>query len=114
MITRHIPGKIHHRIVEHGDTVYIGGLVASDKTKDMKGQAEEIFAKLDDLLAQAGTSKDKLLQVTIFSAAFGEKDAFNAAWTEWLSAENFPVRAYIGGAELSKGTLVEVTTIAAK
>lgn len=114
MITRHIQGKIHHRIVEHGDTVYIGGLVASDKTKDMKGQAEEIFAKLDELLAQAGSSKEKLLSVTIHSAAFDQKDAFNEAWTEWLSPEHFPVRAYIGGAQLSKGTLVEITTIAAK
>lgn len=114
MITRHIQGKIHHRIVEHGDTIYIGGLVASDKSKDMKGQAEEIFGKLEELLAQAGSSKDKLLSVTIYSAAFDQKDAFNAAWTEWLSPESFPVRAYIGGAELSKGTLVEITTIAAK
>ncbi|MBY5971022.1 RidA family protein [Pseudooceanicola marinus] len=114
MITRHIPGKIHHRVVEHGDTVYIGGLVASDKSKDMKGQAEEIFGKLDELLAMAGTSKDKLLQVMIYSAAYDQKAGFNEAWTAWLDAENFPVRAYIGGAELSEGTLVEVTTIAAK
>lgn len=114
MIKRHIPGKIHHRIVEHGDTLYIGGLVASDKTKDMKGQAEEIFAKLDELLGSVGSSKEKLLSVTIYSAAFAEKEGFNAAWTEWLAPESFPVRAYIGGAELSEGTLVEVTTIAAK
>ncbi|MCA0848594.1 RidA family protein [Salipiger thiooxidans] len=114
MITRHIQGKIHHRIVEHGDTVYIGGLVATDKTKDMKGQAQEIFGKLDELLAQAGTSKEKLLQVMIYSAAFDQKDAFNEAWCEWLSPETFPVRAYIGGAELSPGTLVEVVTVASK
>jgi len=114
MITRHIPGKIHHRIVEHGDTIYIGGLVASDKTKDMQGQAAEIFEKLDELLAMAGSSKKKLLSVTIYSAAYGEKDGFNQAWGEWLDPADFPVRAYIGGAELSKGTLVEVTTIAAK
>lgn len=114
MIVRHIQDKIHHRIVEHGDTVYIGGLVASDKTKDMKGQAEEIFGKLDELLASVGSSRKKLLSVTIFSAAFAEKDGFNEAWAEWLSPEDFPVRAYIGGAELSQGTLVEITTIAAK
>lgn len=114
MITRHIQGKIHHRVVEHGETIYIGGLVASDKSKDMKGQAEEIFGKLDELLALAASSKENLLAVTIFSTAFDQKDGFNTAWAEWLSPEHFPVRALIGGAELSEGTLVEITTVAAK
>jgi len=114
MITRHITGKIHHRIVEHGDTVYIGGLVADDKTKDMRGQAEEIFGKLDALLTSVGSSKEKLLSVAIYSAAFDQKDGFNDAWIAWLEPQHFPVRAYIGGAELSQGTLVEVTAIAAK
>lgn len=114
MIIRHIPGPIHHRIVEHGTTLYIGGLVASDKSKDMKDQAEEIFCKLEELLERAGSSKRKLLSVTIYSAAFDQRDSFNAAWTDWLSPEDFPVRAYIGGAELSEGTLVEITAIAAK
>lgn len=114
MIKRHITGKIHHRVVEHGDTVYIGGLVASDKSLGMRGQAEQIFAKLDELLALAGTHKDQLLSVTIHSAAFDQKEAFNEAWAAWLDAEHFPVRAYLGGAELSPGTLVEVTAIAAK
>ncbi|WP_417462977.1 RidA family protein [Kordiimonas sp.] len=114
MIVRHVPGPIHHRVVEHDGTIYVGGLVAGDKSKDMKGQAEEIFAKLEDLLVQAGSSKKKLLSVTIFSAAFGERQGFNEAWTEWLAPEDFPVRAYIGGAELSEGTRVEITAIAAK
>lgn len=114
MITRHISGSIHHRIVEHGDTVYIGGLVADDKTKDMKGQAEEIFAKLDKLLETAGTSKKKLLQVMVYSSDFNQKDGFNAAWKDWLAPEDMPVRAYLGVSDLSPNTLVEVVTIAAK
>lgn len=114
MITRHISGPIHHRIVEHGDTVYIGGLVADDKTKDMKGQAEEIFAKLDKLLETAGTSKQKLLQVMVYSSDFNQKDGFNEAWKEWLAPEDMPVRAYLGVSDLSPNTLVEVVTIAAK
>lgn len=114
MITRHISGPIHHRIVEHGNTVYIGGLVADDKTKDMKGQAEEIFAKLDKLLETAGTSKKKLLQVIVYSSDFNQKDGFNEAWKEWLEPEDMPVRAYLGVSDLSPNTLVEVVTIAAK
>ncbi|HNP63952.1 MAG TPA: RidA family protein [Woeseiaceae bacterium] len=114
MIKRHIGSKIHHRVVEHNGTIYIGGLVANDKQQDMKGQANEIFKKIDDLLQHVGSRKENLLSVTIYSAAFDQRDAFNDAWSDWLAPSDLPVRAYIGGAELSPGTLVEVTAIAAK
>jgi enamine deaminase RidA (YjgF/YER057c/UK114 family) len=114
MITRTTRTAIHHRIVEHNGTVYIGGLVADDRSKDMKGQTEEICAKLDALLAEAGTSKDKLLSAMIYATDFSQKDGLNEAWTTWLDPEHLPVRAFIGVAELGKDVLVEIVVTAAK
>ena len=79
----------------------------------MKGQTTEICAKLDDLLAQAGSDKSSLLTATIFLSDFAGKDAMNEAWLEWLTADDLPARATLGVAELGKGTLVEIVVSAA-
>lgn len=102
MITRHIPTKINHRVVEHNGVLHFGGLVADDKSQDMKGQT-----------AQVGSSKDKLLTAIIYISDFGQKDGMNEAWLEWLPAEHLPTRATIGVAELGQDTLIEIVVSAA-
>lgn len=114
MITRHIQTKINHRVVEHNGVLYFGGLVADDKSKDMKGQTAEICAKIDDLLAQVGSSKEKLLTAMLYISDFSQKDGMNEAWLEWIPAEHLPTRATIGVAELGKDVLIEVVVSAAK
>ncbi|WP_417813319.1 RidA family protein [Thalassospira alkalitolerans] len=94
--------------------LYFGGLVADDKSKNMKGQTEEICAKFDTLLAEAGSSKENLLTAMIYISDFTAKDGMNEAWLEWLSAEYLPTRATIGVAELGKDTLIEVVVSAAR
>ncbi|WOI58239.1 RidA family protein [Palleronia sp. LCG004] len=113
MIERKVQTAIHHRIAIHNGVVYIGGLVASDKSKDMAGQTQEICDKLDELLAEAGTSKDNILQAMIYSSDFSQKDALNKVWTDWIAPEHLPTRAFIGGADLSEGILVEIVVTAA-
>lgn len=38
MIKGHVQSRINHRAVEHNGILYFGGLVADDKSLDMKGQ----------------------------------------------------------------------------
>jgi enamine deaminase RidA (YjgF/YER057c/UK114 family) len=114
VITRHIQTKINHRVVEHNGVLYFGGLVADDKSQDMKGQTAQICAKIDALLAQVGSSKDKLLTAMIYITDFAQKDGMNDAWLDWLPGEILPTRATIGVAELGKDTLIEVVVSAAK
>lgn len=113
MISRHFQTRINHRIVEHNGVLYLGGLVADDKSKCMKGQTEQICKKIDDLLAQVGSSKAKLLTATIYISDFSQKDGMNEAWLSWLSAEDLPTRATIGVAELGDDTLIEIVVSAA-
>ena len=114
MIQRHIRTKINHRVVEHNGVLYFGGLIADDVGKDMKGQTAEICAKIDKLLAEVGSSKDKLLTAMIYISDFGQKDGMNEAWLEWMPAEHLPTRATIGVAELGKNVLIEVVVSAAR
>ena len=114
MIKRHVRTKINHRVVEHNGVLHFGGLVADDKGQDMKGQTSQICAKIDDLLAEVGSTKEKLLTAMIYISDFSQKDGMNDAWLEWLSEEHLPTRATIGVAELGKDTLIEVVVSAAK
>ncbi|MFC5585000.1 RidA family protein [Nitratireductor kimnyeongensis] len=114
MIKRHIQTRINHRVVEHNGVLYFGGLVADDKSLDMKGQTEQICAKIDALLAEVGSSKENLLTAMIYISDFSQKEGMNAAWLEWMPAEHLPTRATIGVAELGKDTLIEVVVSAAR
>ncbi|WP_366658187.1 RidA family protein [Fodinicurvata sp. EGI_FJ10296] len=105
--------KIMHRVVEHGGVLYFGGLVADDMTLGMGDQTRQICAKLDKLLAAAGSDKTKLLTAQIYVTDMGGKNDMNTAWLEWLDDAHLPSRATIGVASLgSPETLIEVVVTA--
>ena len=114
MIQRHIQTRINHRVVEAGGILHFGGLVADDFTLDMKGQTAQICAKIDKLLAEVGSSKEKLVTAMLYITDFDQKEGMNEAWLEWLPAEHLPTRATIGVAELGKGVLIEVVVTAVR
>ncbi|MCV9934810.1 RidA family protein [Boseaceae bacterium BT-24-1] len=113
-VNRQVQTPIMHRIVEAGGLIFIGGTTADDKGADIRGQAEQILAKLEGWLKQAGSSRAHVVQATIYLSDLSLKSAFNEVWTNWFKAEDLPARAAVGVAELGKGTLVEVTFVAAR
>ena len=112
MIARHHRTPIMHRVVEHGGLLYLGGMVAEDKSLPMKGQTEQALARIGALLAQHGSDKSKVLSATVFVIDLKQKDAMNEAWVEFFGDE-LPTRATVGVAELGPGTLVEIVVTAA-
>lgn len=114
MIKRYVPSKINHRVVEAGGLLHFGGLIADDLSLDMKGQTAQICGKIDKLLAEVGSSKEKLVTAMIYITDFGQKDGMNEAWLESIPAEHLPTRATIGVAELGKNVLIEVVVSAAR
>jgi enamine deaminase RidA (YjgF/YER057c/UK114 family) len=61
-ITRIKPGPRMSQIVIHGDTVYTAGQIADDSSQDLAGQTRQVLAKIDGLLAEAGSDKSKILK----------------------------------------------------
>jgi enamine deaminase RidA (YjgF/YER057c/UK114 family) len=112
MIKRTGPISVGHKGVEYQGVVHVGGLIASDLAADMKGQTEQIAKKIDEVLAEHGTSKDNLLSATIFVTDLSQRPAMNEAWFAWLTRENLPARATIGVADLGPGVLIEITATA--
>ncbi|MDT0201842.1 RidA family protein [Nocardioides sp. AE5] len=114
MINRTNRVRIMHRVVTHGDTVYVGGVTASDTSADMSGQTTEVCQTIEGLLEEAGSSKEDLLTATIYVVEMQQKDQMTDAWLKWLDQEHLPARAVIGVAELGHPRkLVEIVVTAA-
>jgi enamine deaminase RidA (YjgF/YER057c/UK114 family) len=108
------PGPIMSRCVVRGDTVYVAGLTATDRTADVKGQTQQILDKIDGYLAQAGTDKSKLLQANLWVTDMANFAAMNEVWNAWVDADNPPVRACVKADLAVPELLVEIMVTAYK
>lgn len=76
-----------------GDLIFLAGQVADDKTADITVQTRQALAKVDALLAEAGSDKARVLSVTIWLSSMQDYEGFNAVWDEWVAPGNEPSRA---------------------
>jgi len=113
-IVRHDTSGILSHAVEHGNTVYLAGIVAKDLAKDVKGQTKEVLDEIDRLLAKAGSGKAKLLQAQIWVTDIRNRAAMNEVWTSWSDGKNLPARACVEAKLADPRALVEIMVIAAK
>ena len=113
-ITRHEQSGILSSAVEHGDTVYLAGIVADDPAKDIKGQTQEILGKIDRLLATCGSDKSRVMTATIWVTDIRNRAAMNEAWSAWVDPKNLPARACVEAKLADPRMLVEIMVVAAK
>lgn len=112
MITR-IPGAVATRsrgVVHNGVATTV--TTSPDKSDDMYVQAKGALANIDKNLADAGTSKAKILTAICYCADMSRKPDLNKAWDEWVDLQNIPMRAVIG-ATLEGKDLIEIVVTAA-
>ena len=84
-ITRLQAGPRMSQAVVHGATIYLAGQVADQaKGKSVGEQTTEILAKIDGLLAEAGSDKTRILSATIYLADIATFAEMNAAWEAWV------------------------------
>lgn len=103
------------KAVVHGGTVYLAGQVADQtKGKSVGEQTAEILVIIDQLLAQAGTDKTKLLSATIWLTDISTFGEMNAKWDAWVSPGNTPARATVQAQLAAPEYKVEIAVIAAR
>jgi len=113
-IERHQTGPRMSQAVVHGNTVYLAGQVADDTSESTAGQTRQILAKIDALLAAAGTDKSKLLSTNIWLTDIGNFAEMNSVWDTWVSPGNTPARATVEAKLATPAYLVEIMVVAAK
>ena len=113
MIQRYHIGKRLSEMVVHNGTIYLAGQVAEDAKQDMTGQAKQVLAQIDKLLAEVGSDKTKILSATIFLPSMADFPALNAVWEGWVPAGNCPARATVEAKLAASEYKVEIQVIAA-
>lgn len=114
-ITRLQPGARMSKIVIHGDVIHLAGQVASNAPGAPVGeQTADILAQVDALLAEAGSSKERILSVTIYLADIATFAEMNAAWDAWVAPGNTPARATVEAKLAAPQFTVEIMVIAAR
>jgi enamine deaminase RidA (YjgF/YER057c/UK114 family) len=94
------------------DLVFLSGQVPGDG-QDVTTQTQEVLAKIDGLLAQAGSDKDHLLNATIYLKDIGDGfEPMNAVWSAWLSPGMAPTRTTLQAQLARPSVLVEISVIA--
>lgn len=100
--------------VVHGGTVYLAGQIALDSVgADATTQTREVLRRIDGLLEEAGSARDRILSASIWLTDIAHFDALNAEWDAWLPAGCAPARATVVSALALPGLVVEIAVIAA-
>jgi len=89
------------------DHIWLSGQV--DFSVDgIEAQTLGTLAKVDSLLAAAGSSKTDLVKVTILLTNIEFFSTVNEIYSEWLGGSLPPARATYGVADLPGGALIEI------
>jgi enamine deaminase RidA (YjgF/YER057c/UK114 family) len=113
-ITRTEDNGIASTSVQFGDFVFVAGMTAKDLTADVKGQTEQVLARVDAALATCSADKSCILQAQIWLKDIRDRDAMNTVWTAWLPASSSPARACVEANMASPRHLVEIMVIACR
>jgi enamine deaminase RidA (YjgF/YER057c/UK114 family) len=101
------------QLVQHNGIAYLAGQVA-DPGASVTEQTKGILAKIDALLAEAGSDRQHILSATIWLADMADFAEMNAVWDAWVPKGHEPTRA-CGGAPLATPDYkVEIIIMAAQ
>ena len=113
MIVR-VPGPFSAsrcRAVVHNGVVSFFA-VSPSKAMPMYEQSRAALAEVDRILAEVGSSKDRILTAMVYIADMDRKEEMNRAWDEWADLAHPPMRACVG-ATLTGDSLIEIVMTAA-
>jgi enamine deaminase RidA (YjgF/YER057c/UK114 family) len=114
-IQRFEVGPRMSQCVVHGNTVYTAGQVAQGaRGASVAEQTRDILATIDQLLAQAGTDKSKLLTANIWLTDIGTFDQMNQVWDAWVAPGSPPARACVESSLAHPDYKVEIMVSAAR
>lgn len=99
------------KIVKYNAVAYLCGQVGDGNT--VAEQTHDCLSRVDALLKRAGSSRNEMLQVTIWLADMSDFAEMNEVWDAWVPPGDAPARA-CGEASLARAELrVEIIVTAA-
>ncbi len=94
-IVRH---DANHRLAEAviaNGFIFLAGQVPTNLDADAKAQTANVLDQIDALLATLGSSKEKILEATIYVTDMADYALMNEAWDAWCNVNMAPARACV-------------------
>lgn len=110
-IKRHEIKDRMSRAVIHNNTAYLCGQTSDGK--DITEQTTLMLKKVDALLEDIGSNKNKILSATIYLSDMKDFQDMNAVWDAWVEKGFTPARACVEAKMAREALLVEISVIAA-
>jgi len=108
----------YSQCIEHNGVLYISGQLPgnpklSPLPEDIESQTKLVLEKIDLILKEAGSSREKVIQVRIYIPDIGLWDGVDKVYSSFF-AEHRPVRCIVPTGRLHYGCLLEAEVIAVK
>lgn len=100
-------------VVQHNGTLYLAGQVPTRVDVGIAGQTREVLENIERILAEHGSSKERLLFCQIFLADLRLFQEMNEQWDAWVPQGHAPARATVEARLASPAKLIEVCVTAA-
>lgn len=112
IIRLHSDDRMSQAVI-HGDTIWLAGQVG-EPGEDVVAQTRTALAEIDSLLAEAGSSKSRIISATIWLADITDFEAMNSVWDKWIDPANPPARATGESRLAAPEYRVEIIVVAAR
>lgn len=113
-ILRLYPTVRMHQAVVHNGLVYTAGQVAQNNPgAPVAVQAAEVLQRIDDLLAEAGSHKGRILSANLYLAGMADFAEMNSVWDAWIDQDGKPARTTVQALLTDPQFTIEIGAIAA-
>lgn len=100
--------RLSHAVIA-GDRVYLAGCVAEETIgKSVREQTAEVLRQIDELLAEAGSDKTRVVKANIWLTDISTFAQMNEAWDAWVVPGQAPARATVEAKLAAPGLFVEI------
>lgn len=107
------PAKGRSLATSHNGLIYAVAYDPKPATS-IKAQTHNTLDFLDDVLARYKSSKQSLIQATVYLSDIKMKAEMDEVWCDWIGEKEYwPQRACIE-ADMGEGSLIEIVVIAAE
>lgn len=107
-----IDGARRSLVCKAGGWTHFTGIQPRNLDGDIKDQARDAIARLEDLMTEAGVTQSDLFTVTIWLKDMRYFSALNAVWNGWVDAIDPPARTCVSGDLYRPDLLLEIVAVA--
>ena len=101
--------------VESNGIIWLSGQISPEAGDDTTSQTKASLAKIDELLAATGVTRDAICFAQVLLDDINDFSAMNEVYSEWLGGMDVPpARAAFEAAALPRGAKVEIVVQAIK